>query len=341
MDGKLESDRESNGVYRQRSRSRSRSPVDHPKSHNFRDGKRSQGGPVPKRVYVTNIPYNCRWSDLKDLFRDKVGDVAYVDLFEDEAGRFKGNGIVEFNNAESVQKAIDVLNKFEYKGRPLYVKEDTIGDRVRGGGPGPMRGGGGGPMPRGMPPKYNPPMPSGGGGGPPPANFNTYGLSPKFLEYLGITGPLVSKVFVTNLSYRVDEAKLRDVFSIAGKVMRVDIKKDKDGQSKGLALVEFDHPVEAVQAISMFHDQKLFNRPMSIRMDRFVGNDNEPPKLPSGLSGIGKGLGTSGQPLQIPSKWLGLCEIHVTECWCCRGTRDEHWLPSYWRRRRLWWLGTL
>ncbi len=57
-----------------RSRSRSRSP---------RDWKRERGGskrdrddgerPVvnSKRVYVSNIPYEIRWQDLKDLFKNE------------------------------------------------------------------------------------------------------------------------------------------------------------------------------------------------------------------------------------------------------------------------------
>lgn len=41
----------------------------------------------------------------------------------------------------------------------------------------------------------------GGGGGSNLENFNTYGLSVKFLEGLGITqGPLHNKVFVANVS---------------------------------------------------------------------------------------------------------------------------------------------
>lgn len=31
--------------------------------------------------------------------------------------------------------------------------------------------------------------------------YNTYGLSPQFLDALGITGPLSSRVFVANVSY--------------------------------------------------------------------------------------------------------------------------------------------
>lgn len=38
----------------------------------------------------------------------------------------------------------------------------------------------------------------GGGGG---GGFNTYGLSPQFLDSLGIVGPLSNRVFVANVSW--------------------------------------------------------------------------------------------------------------------------------------------
>merc|ERR1712121_378716 len=68
----------------------------------------------------------------------------------------------------------------------------------------------------------------------------------------------------------------------------------------GMALVEFAHPVEAVQAISMFHQQTLNDRPMSVRMDALGTEEIHPitNKLPPGLKSIGMGLGTGGIPLR-------------------------------------------
>jgi RNA recognition motif-containing protein len=96
------------------------------------------------------------------------------------------------------------------------------------------------------------------------------------------------------LEYNVDKKKLKEVFRLAGRIVRVDLHLDKDGRSRGFAIVEYDHPVEAVQAISMFHNQVLNDRPMSVRIDRA----NETLKLPEGLKGIGMGLGTNGEPLR-------------------------------------------
>lgn len=83
---------------------------------------------------------------------------------------------------------------------------------------------------------------------------------------------------------------------------RVRLYTDTAGASKGHGTVEFDHPVEAVQAISMFREQNLYGRPMSIRMDKYDVDDMQdelPNVLPAGLEGVGKGLGVNGQPLNV------------------------------------------
>lgn len=97
------------------------------------------------------------------------------------------------------------------------------------------------------------------------------------------------------LDYKVDKKKLKEVFRLAGKVQSVDLAVDKEGKSRGFGVVEFSHPVESVQSISMFHNQELFDRQMTVRMDRA----NESLKsLPEGLKSIGPGLGDGGAPLK-------------------------------------------
>ncbi|XP_046408467.1 heterogeneous nuclear ribonucleoprotein M-like [Ischnura elegans] len=280
---------------------------------------RDRGGrraPADRRIYISNIPYEFRWQELKDLFRTEVGEVAYVELFSDDGEKPRGCGIVEFENAESVKKAVEKMHRWELKGRKLVVKEDFDIERDKYGRPmkGGSSGGGGGRGNAGMSggssrPRDEPrsswqaPAPLPGPIGPTSPAIqnkcgNTYGLSPQFLECLGINGPLVSRLFVANLDYKVDEKKLRDVFRLAGKVTNAKLNRDKDGKSRGHGVVKFEHPVEAVQAISMLHNQLLYDWKMTVRMDR----ENEkteglPSNLPEGLRGIGMGLGAGGNPL--------------------------------------------
>lgn len=84
------------------------------------------------------------------------------------------------------------------------------------------------------------------------------------------------------------------MFKLAGRVIDVELSVDKDGNSRGFAVVEFDHPVEAVQSISMFDHQMLFDRRMTVRLDRIPDKE----KLPEGLGGIGMGLGPNGDALR-------------------------------------------
>lgn len=106
----------------------------------------------------------------------------------------------------------------------------------------------------------------------------------------------------------MDKKKLKEVFRLAGRVLRVDLSVDKDGRSRGFAIIEYDHPVESVQAISMFHNQQLFDRVMTVRMDRA----NESLKLPEGLKGIGMGLGVNGEPLRDVARNLPSATNTVT-----------------------------
>lgn len=99
------------------------------------------------------------------------------------------------------------------------------------------------------------------------------------------------------MDYKVDAKKLKEVFKLAGKVESLDLSIDKEGNSRGFAVVEFTHPVEAVQSISMFDRQTLFDRRMTVRLDR-VPEKSEGVKLPEGLKGIGIGLGMGGEPLK-------------------------------------------
>ncbi|KAJ8965075.1 hypothetical protein NQ314_004476 [Rhamnusium bicolor] len=296
MERSIMSDIDENDRSRERSRRERPSRFSEPTRDRSMDRGRERGSMKSSnnRVYVSNIPYEYRWQDMKDLFRNEVGDVQFVELFLDDNDKPKGSGIVEFSDSASVKKCVEVMQRYEVKGRKLVIKEDFGNVRDKHGAIV-----GGNKRPRDND-RYRDDHHRELGRG--SMNLrqddgkftNTYGLSPHFLESLNIDAPLCNKVFVANLEYNVDKKKLKEVFRLAGKVIKVDIPVDKDGRSRGFAVIEYDHPVEAVQAISMLHNQFLFDRPMTVRMDRA----NETFKLPEGLKTIGMGLGLNGEPLK-------------------------------------------
>ena len=52
-----------------------------------------------------------------------VGEVSYVELFNDENNRPRGCAVIEFESAELAHKAVDTMHRYELKGRKLVVKE--------------------------------------------------------------------------------------------------------------------------------------------------------------------------------------------------------------------------
>ena len=115
---------------------------------------------------------------------------------------------------------------------------------------------------------------------------------------MGVEGPPQKNLFVADLAYSVNERKLQEVFGMAGKVVMVKLNRDQHGRSKGHGVVGFDHPRDAVQAISMLNGQILCGRKMAIRFDKIpVAPTAGPSSLPEGLSGIGRGLGPGGKAI--------------------------------------------
>jgi len=131
------------------------------------------------------------------------------------------------------------------------------------------------------------------------SGLNQHGHLSKPFQWLShrIDTLLIFLLNYLQLDYKVDNKKLKQVFKLAGKVQSVDLSLDKEGNSRGFAVIEYDHPVEAVQAISMLDRQMLFDRRMTVRLDR-IPDKNEGVKLPEGLGGVGIGLGPNGEPLK-------------------------------------------
>ncbi|KAM4829847.1 myelin expression factor 2 isoform 2-T2 [Thomomys bottae] len=273
----------------------------HPYSKDKNLGSGEKKGPNRNRVFISNIPYDMKWQAIKDLMREKVGEVTYVELFKDAEGKSRGCGVVEFKDEEFVKKALETMNKYDLSGRPLNIKEDPDGENARR-----ALQRTGGSFPGGH-------VPDMGSGlmNLPPSILNNPNIPPEVITNLQ-AGRLGSTIFVANLDFKVGWKKLKEVFSIAGTVKRADIKEDKDGKSRGMGTVTFEQAIEAVQAISMFNGQFLFDRPMHVKMDDksvphedYRSHDSKTPQLPRGLGGIGMGLGPGGQPISASQLNIG------------------------------------
>ncbi|KAH8790285.1 putative Polyadenylate-binding protein, cytoplasmic and nuclear [Hyaloscypha finlandica] len=72
-------------------------------------------------IYVKNIPVEVTDEEFRELF-EKYGEVTSASLARDqETGKSRGFGFVNFINHEHAAKAVDELNGKDFKGQDLYV----------------------------------------------------------------------------------------------------------------------------------------------------------------------------------------------------------------------------
>ena len=76
-------------------------------------------------------------------------------------------------------------------------------------------------------------------------------------------------LFVGNLPYSYDYAKLTELFSGAGTVVSAKIISDKySGRSRGFGFVEMSTDEEAKKAIELFNGKEVDGRPLVVNESR-------------------------------------------------------------------------
>ena len=107
------------------------------------------------KLYVGNLPYSYRDSDLQQAFSAHGNVTSAKVMMERDTGRSKGFGFVEMGNDAEAQAAIAGMNGQQIGGRGLVVNEARpmearpprtggYGGGAGGGGGGGYGGGGGG-----------------------------------------------------------------------------------------------------------------------------------------------------------------------------------------------------
>lgn len=91
------------------------------------------------KLYVGNLGFSTTESQVRDAFAE-FGQVSSVSVITDRAtGQSRGFGFVEYETADSAQRAIDSMNGAMLDGRALNV--NIAREREGGGGGGGGRGG--------------------------------------------------------------------------------------------------------------------------------------------------------------------------------------------------------
>lgn len=80
---------------------------------------------------------------------------------------------------------------------------------------------------------------------------------------------MATNLFVGNLPYSMDSAKLEELFAQAGAVASAKVISDKySGRSRGFGFVEMASEDEAKKAIEMFNGKDVDGRPLVVNEAR-------------------------------------------------------------------------
>ena len=80
---------------------------------------------------------------------------------------------------------------------------------------------------------------------------------------------MATNLFVGNLPYSMDSAKLEELFAQAGAVASAKVISDKySGRSRGFGFVEMASDDEAKKAIEMFNGKEVDGRPLVVNEAR-------------------------------------------------------------------------
>jgi RNA recognition motif-containing protein len=78
--------------------------------------------PVPKTLYVGNLPWGATESDLADAFSQYGSVISSRIITDKETGRSRGFGFVEVEDNDA-DKMVTSMNGTEFGGRQVVVNE--------------------------------------------------------------------------------------------------------------------------------------------------------------------------------------------------------------------------
>ena len=83
------------------------------------------------KLFVGNIPFSMSEEELRETF-EEFGSIVSCKLIKDqETGRSRGFGFIEYSSEDEGQAAIDKLNDAEVQGKKLVVNKATKSEFLR------------------------------------------------------------------------------------------------------------------------------------------------------------------------------------------------------------------
>eukprot|EP01116_Phalansterium_solitarium_P013623 TRINITY_DN31022_c0_g1_i1.p2 TRINITY_DN31022_c0_g1~~TRINITY_DN31022_c0_g1_i1.p2 ORF type:complete len:632 (-),score=276.63 TRINITY_DN31022_c0_g1_i1:273-2168(-) len=196
-------------------------------------------GPFVPRKIRSDADSEKKWTNVYVKNVDKsIDDAAFKALFEpfgtitsaalsrDDNNESRGFGFVNFETHEAAEKAVEELNNKEIAGKQLYAGRAQKKSERE----------------RELRDRYD--------------KLRLERLN----KYQGVN------LFVKNLDDTVDDARLRQEFSVCGNVTSAVVMKTDKGGSKGFGFVCFSDPAEATKAVTELNGTMLLNKPIYVAL---------------------------------------------------------------------------
>ena len=95
------------------------------------EGEMNRKPKINKKIYVANLPLQASELELKALFSN-AGDVMSVKIVKDrQTSQPKGIAFVEMSTQWEARRAVSMLNRKNFMGRDLLVKEARVNHGFR------------------------------------------------------------------------------------------------------------------------------------------------------------------------------------------------------------------
>jgi RNA recognition motif-containing protein len=76
-----------------------------------------------------------------------------------------------------------------------------------------------------------------------------------------------TRVFIGNIYYAIPLPDLKEIFSKAGTIEKIDLFTDESGKSRGCGIIVYSSRAEALQAITIFNNSELHSRLITVKED--------------------------------------------------------------------------
>jgi len=229
---------------------------------------KQEGPPSETVVYVSNLPWSYKDTDLKNFFEGL--NVKNANVAVRRNGRSKGFGFVEFASKEDQQKALAHDQK-KIEDRTITVKA-SVG----------YRGADQQGAPTNSPPRSRPPTNRrgrgqferrnnnrlGGGGGNRRPQGKTFTPKQGGTRPPVVTRPPVrteNTLYVSNLPFDLDDTDLKQIFNEFN-VKNAHVATRQNGRSMGFGFVEFNNAQDQKNALEALDQSEVNNRVITVKI---------------------------------------------------------------------------